>query len=62
MQVIHISRNVALIVDYPPLDTPVYVAEYAAPMVKHGRVNGILEELQQNGDIDDRTEYLVKSL
>ena len=25
-------------------------------------VNGILEKLQQNGDIDDRTEYLVKTL
>ena len=38
------------------------IAQDAAPVVKHGRVDGILEELHQHGDIYDRTEYLVEPL
>ena len=54
--------EVAVVVDHPPLYASVYVTEDAAPVVKHRRVNGILEELQQNGYVDDRPEDLVKTL
>ena len=56
------ARDVAVIVDYPPLDTTVYVTEYTAPVVKHGGGNSILEELQQDGNINNRAKYLVKTL
>ena len=55
-------RKISVIVYHPPFDASVYVAEDTSPMVKHGRVDGILEELHQHGDIDDRTEYLVEPL
>ena len=55
-------HEVAVVIDGPPFDTSVNVAEYAAPVVQHGRVDGILEKLHQYGDIHHRTEYPVKSL
>lgn len=36
-------HEVAVVIDGPPFDTSVNVAEYAAPVVQHGRVDGILE-------------------
>lgn len=55
-------HKVAVVVYHPPLDASVQVAEYAAPVVEHGRVDGVLEELHQNGDINYRAEYLVEPL
>ena len=55
-------HKITVIVNHPLLDAPVNINQYATPVVEHGRVDGILEELHQHGDIDDRTEYLVKSL
>jgi hypothetical protein len=55
-------HEMAVLIDRPSLDTSVDVSQYAAPLVEYCRVNGILEELQQNRHIDDCTEYLVESL
>ena len=55
-------HEVSVVIDGPLLDTSVNVAEYAAPVVQHSRVDGILEKLHQYGDIYHRTEYPVKSL
>jgi len=55
-------HEVAVVIYHPPFDTPVDVAKYAAPVVECGRVYGIFEKFHQHGYIDDRAEYLVKSL
>ena len=55
-------HQVAVVVNHPPLDAPVNVNQYAAPMVEYCRVDGILEKFHQHGDVNDRTEYLVEPL
>lgn len=46
----------------PLFDAVVQVAHHTAKAVYRPWVYGILKELHQNGYVDDRPEYLVKSL
>lgn len=55
-------RKISVIVYHPPFDASVYVTEDVVPVVEHSRVDGILKELHQDGDIDNRAENLVKVL
>ena len=52
-------------VEHPGFDAVMYIDYNAVPMVKYRRVDGILEELQQDGHIDNCPKYgvaLVRSL
>ncbi len=52
-------HHVAVVVNHPLLDAVVQLAHDAA----HRRgVDGVLEKLQQYGDVNDGSEYLVKAL
>ena len=55
-------NKITVIVNHPSLYPVVYVTQYAVPMVKHRRVNGVLEKLHQDGHIDDCPENLIKAL
>lgn len=55
-------HQVAVMVDEPLLDAVVQVAHHTAKTVYRSWVYGILKELHQHGYVDDRPEYLVKSL
>ena len=55
-------HKVAVMVDEPLLDAVVQVAHHTAKTVYRSWVYGILKELHQHGYVDDRPEYLVKSL
>ena len=55
-------HQVPVMVDKPLLDTVVQVTHHTAKAVYRPWVYGILKELHQHGYVDDRPEYLVKSL
>ena len=46
-------------IDEPPAHPAVDVSEDAAPEIQYPRVHRIQEELQQEGDVDEASEYLV---
>ena len=55
-------HQISVRIDHPPLDAAMDVAQYAAPVVQRGRVDGVGEELQQHGDVHRRAEYFVEPL
>lgn len=55
-------HQMPVLIDEPPFDTVMQVTGDAIPMVKHFRVNDIFKEFHQQGDIDNRPEYLVCAL
>ena len=56
------AKHVAVLIDIHQLDAVMDVNENAAPEVQQLRVNGILEELQHQGSIDEGAEYLIQRL
>ena len=38
-------HKIAVVVYHPPFNAPVNISQYSAPVVEHGRVDDILEEL-----------------
>ena len=55
-------HKIAVVVNHPLFDASVNVGQYAAPVVKHCRVNGIFKELQQHGHIYHCAEYFIEPL
>ncbi|EEB23790.1 hypothetical protein BACDOR_03755 [Phocaeicola dorei DSM 17855] len=55
-------HEVAVMVNHPPLDASVDIRHYAAQEVQLLRLQCVGEELHQDGDINHRPEYLVKTL
>ena len=55
-------HEVAVMVYHPPLDAPVDVRHHAAQEVQLFRLQCVGEELHQDGDVNHRPEYLVKTL
>ena len=48
-------------VEHPGFNAVMYIDNDTVPMVKYRRVDGILEELQQDGHIDNCPKYGVGS-